>query len=477
MRWKITGQILGLLLIILPVMYASLLVFSILLFGPWRSYAGDSGPLHTRTSQFTFAVEEAIRWQDGRISVAPEKLAELHAIDAWLQVLDEQGTEVYQFGKPASAPVHYTPAELILNYKFSGAIKDENQGYTLFVAKADRGERKFSYILGIPDTQVVKGTFYANPSTLPLDVFRVLGGALVVVTLVILLLAYFYGSRLAAPLAEVIEGIQRLARGDFSQRYPETGLYASVQGSLNKLGQALQRQEIESQRLQAAREEWIANISHDVKTPLSSLRGYAELLADTDYRFSEAEMRQYAGIMQEKAAYMESLIEDLRLTYQLKNAALPLEKRPENLVAVVRETIIDLLNDPRHRDASLQFTPACEEIRFDCDPRLLQRALTNLILNALVHNPPGTPVTVSVNGGEPIGIAIEDRGKGIPEAEIERLFERYYRGTNTGEAHHGTGLGMAIARDIVQVHGGCLEVSSQPGAGTRIQIHFHQPKA
>lgn len=472
MRWKITGQILGLLLIILPVMYASLLIFSILLFGPWRSYSGESGPLHTRTSQVTFAVEEAIQWQDGQISVAPEKLEELGAMDAWLQVLDENGTEIYQYDKPASAPTHYTPAELILNYKFSGAIKDETQGYTLFVAKADRGDRKFSYLLGIPETQVVKGTFYANPTTLPLDVFRVLGGAVVIVTLVILLLAYFYGSRLAAPLAEVIEGIQRLARGDYPHRYPETGLYASVQGSLNTLTRALQRQEIESQRLQTAREEWIANISHDVKTPLSSLRGYAELLADPDYRFSDAEVRKYAGIMQEKSAYMESLIEDLRLTYRLKNAALPLDKRPENLVAVVREAVIDLLNDPRYSDAPLTFAPDCEEIRFDCDRRLLQRAFTNLILNALVHNAPGTPVTVSVTGGETIGIAVEDRGSGIPPEEVARLFERYYRGTNTGEAHHGTGLGMAIAREIVQAHGGSLEVSSQMGMGTKIEIRF-----
>ncbi len=472
MRWKITGQILGLLAIVLPVMYISLLVFTVLLFGRWGNLSGTKGLLSNQAGQMTLDFEPNLQYKDGQFSVEPQKLDELRKLGAWLQVLDENGSEVYQQFKPASAPTHYTPAELILDYRYSGAIKDETQGYTIYVARATRGERTFSYILGFPDREVVKTVLAINPLNFVTNIAKVLIGAVAIVTLVITVLAYFYGSHLATPLAQIIEGIQRLARYDYAQGYRESGVYAPVFGSLNKLAGTLQSHEAERLRLETAREEWIANVSHDVKTPLSSLKGYAELLSDTEYHFDEEEVRKYARIILNKSVYMDRLVEDLRLTYRLKNAALPLEKQRLNLVVLLREAVIDLLNDPRYSEAPLRFEPCTEQIWFEGDARLLQRAFTNLMLNALVHNPPGTPVTVSVEAAEQIHIVFQDQGKGIPPEEIERLFERYYRGTNTGEAHKGSGLGMAIARQVIEAHGGSVQVSSKPGEGTRIEVRL-----
>ncbi len=387
-------------------------------------------------------------------------------------MLDENGNQVYQQFKPASAPLHYTPAELILNYRYSGAIKDERQGYTIYVATATRGERAFSYILGFPDRQVIKTVLSVNPLNFYANIAKMLIGAVLIVTLVVTALAYLYGSHLARPLAEMIEGIQRLARADYAHDYPSAGVYAPVFGSLNKLAKTLQSHEAERRQLETAREEWIANISHDVKTPLSSLKGYAELLSDPEYHFEEDEVRKYAEIILDKSVYMDRLIEDLRLTYRLKNSALPLETQRLNLVSLLREAVIDLLNDPRYSDAPLRYEPAVEEVWFEGDARLLQRAFSNLMLNALAHNPPGTPVRVSIEGGKQICAVFEDWGKGIPPEEVERLFERYYRGTNTGEAHKGSGLGMAIARQVIEAHRGRVTVSSQIGEGTRIEAYL-----
>ena len=138
MRWKITGQILGLLLIILPVMYISLFILSLLFFSRLRNLSGGGSDLSTKASNMTIQFEPALQWDGNQMRVDPAKMAELHNLGIWLQVLDENGNEIFEQYKPASAPTHYTPAELILNYKYSGAIKDPTQGYTLFVAKADR---------------------------------------------------------------------------------------------------------------------------------------------------------------------------------------------------------------------------------------------------------------------------------------------------------------------------------------------------
>lgn len=167
---------------------------------------------------------------------------------------------------------------------------------------------------------------------------------------------------------------------------------------------------------------------------------------------------------------MENLVDDLKLTYQLKNELFPLNRNRENIVEVVRDTIIDILNHPHYEEAPILFEAEAEEILFIGDQRLLKRAISNLIYNALVHNPKGTEITVRVKKEEQVIIEIEDNGKGIEPKELDRLFDRYYRGTNTGEAHKGSGLGLAIAKQIIEVHSGAIHVESKLNCGTKVTV-------
>ena len=106
----------------------------------------------------------------------------------------------------------------------------------------------------------------------------------------------------------------------------------------------------------------------------------------------------------------------------------------------------------------------------EVDDILFRRAINNLIYNAIVHNDEHVTIDVSVEQNEQIYIKIADNGKGIKEEELDRIFDRYYRGTNTGEAHKGSGLGMAISKDIIKAHDGELAISSVIGHGTTIDI-------
>jgi signal transduction histidine kinase len=181
---------------------------------------------------------------------------------------------------------------------------------------------------------------------------------------------------------------------------------------------------------------------------------------------------QYADIIVNKADYMDKLVEDLKLTYQLRQDRSTVERKRENLIELVRDSIIDLLNHPAYQHADIVFETDSEEVPFICDRTLLQRAISNLLTNALVHNPPATKIVVRVFSGQLLYVEIQDFGQGIPEADLENLFDRYYRGTNTGEAHKGSGLGMAIAMQIVEVHGGSIVVNSQIGQGTTVKMLF-----
>jgi len=267
-----------------------------------------------------------------------------------------------------------------------------------------------------------------------------------------------------------MEGIKSLSHGNFTKKFFKKGIYEDVYSSLDNLSETLKINELETKNTEKMREEWIANITHDIRTPLTSIKGYSEILLDSEYNLSVEERSKYTEIILNKANYIDSLVEDLKLTYQLKNTHIPLNKKDENLVEVLRETIIDILNNPRYENADISFEPEKENITFRCDGIAFQRAFTNIIYNALVHNTENTKVWIILSNNEDITVEIKDNGKGIAEEELNKLFDRYYRGTNTGELHKGSGLGMAISKQIFEAHGGKIVVDSKLGIETTIKI-------
>lgn len=134
--------------------------------------------------------------------------------------------------------------------------------------------------------------------------------------------------------------------------------------------------------------------------------------------------------------------------------------------------VIDIVNDPVFSNRNIEFECDLPEITATIDPDLFHRVVCNLVVNALVHNPPDTTVTVSVSENKEKGIclSIRDNGVGISQPEQSKLFTRYYRGTNTKEKPEGSGLGLTIAKQIVGLHNGEIIVSSKPGVGTVFSI-------
>ena len=233
----------------------------------------------------------------------------------------------------------------------------------------------------------------------------------------------------------------------------------------------IQRSDQLKESTERARQEWITNITHDLKTPLSPVKGYAELLADGAAAESQT-VQEYGSIILKNVDHVEKLINDLKLTYQLDSGAFPFHPRQVRLVRYLRELVIDITNDPTYSGRDLEFESNLPEFTSAVDPDLFRRAVQNLIVNALVHNPPETKVTISITKAQESGIhiSIRDNGVGMSEEEQSNLFNRYYRGTNTKEKPEGSGLGLAIAKQIVTLHGGDIVVKSKPGEGTEFLI-------
>ena len=220
------------------------------------------------------------------------------------------------------------------------------------------------------------------------------------------------------------------------------------------------------------REEWISNITHDLKTPLSPIKGYAEIIQNGDAGQEES-YRRYAAVILKNAAYMEALIDDLKLTYQLENSLLPVNRERQNMVRFLKELAIDILNTPEYEDRVIGFDSTEDAIFYSFDSKLLTRAFRNLIINAFVHGGETAKVTLRVSCIDgALLIQAADNGKGIGPEEAGHLFDRYYRGSGTGEKPEGTGLGLAIAKSIIELHGGTISAYGTPGAGTVFSIEF-----
>lgn len=170
----------------------------------------------------------------------------------------------------------------------------------------------------------------------------------------------------------------------------------------------MQAHDEERNKLEKMRNEWISNVSHDIKTPLASIRGYAELLRNDNV--SSNERLEYAEVIERQSLYMKELVDDFNLTMRLRNQEMPLQRQETNMEGFVREMIIDLLNDPQFSSSQIHFYSENSELSWKIDQHLMKRALLNFIYNALIHNDENVEVFVNVTGD---AIIIKDNGKGI----------------------------------------------------------------
>ncbi|WP_053954985.1 HAMP domain-containing sensor histidine kinase [Inediibacterium massiliense] len=398
-----------------------------------------------------------------KIDITEDAKKSLMKNHAWIQILDENGKEVYQYQKEKTVPIKYNPMDLIHYYKYA-------KPSTVLVGEKSIDGYRYSYLIGFPYEMIDKQVFIYNKDYAGF-IFK--NGLMLIIgidILLALLFGLYFSSKLTEPVKKIIQGIEYLGSGNYRINYEERGLYKEVYSNMNHLGDLLEESEQERKELDLMREEWLSNISHDIKTPLSSIRGYAELL-DSGYDFTNEEVKEYAQIIEKKAIYIKELVDDLNLSTRLKNKKISPRLEDCNLVSFLREIVIDFLNTSENRDTNIDFISDLEEIQKRIDPVLFKRVIHNIISNAIVHNDRKVNITVRIKKGkDKLMIFIEDDGKGIKEEDIKHIFTRYYRGTNTSKDHEGSGLGMAIAKDIITIHGGNLSVQSKIGYGTTFQI-------
>ena len=424
---------------------------------------------------FTQEFSEYIVFIDDNPQIKQTGLELLQEIHVGLQILDAAGNEVYAYQKPDHAQDYYSNTDLLRLYQTehfdNGLASPEN--LTAFIGIITENEKDYAYVLYFP-VNIQKVTMYLNGE-------RFAGGKKLILFIIgillttVLFLGLGYGLLITKAVSRLSASIRNIS-GRCYVPAKEKGAFRDLIKSLNELDGEVRESDRLREKTDTMRREWISNITHDLKTPLSPIKGYAEILCDNTEK-TTIQCKRYAEIMLKNAAYMENLIDDLKLTWQLENDMLPINRQEQNIVRFLRELSIDILNRPEYEGRTIAFQCSDnipdETVIFSFDNKLLTRAFQNLIINAFVHGGKDTEVTIKLSVSEcGLNISISDNGKGMSAAETDRLFDRYYRGTNTESKTEGTGLGLAIAKSIIELHGGTISVTSSPGKGTIFLICF-----
>jgi signal transduction histidine kinase len=281
--------------------------------------------------------------------------------------------------------------------------------------------------------------------------------ALVALAAAILLFASMLGAmrRFTFPLRAVMDAADRVAGGDYAVRVEEDG-----PPPMRALAHAFNAMTTRLQHADRLRRSLMADVAHELRTPLSVLQGRLEGLMDGVYPRDE----QQIGELLEETRVLSRLIDDLRTLALSDAGALPLQKEPTDLVALIRDTIRSLASEADRQGVTLEIDVDSETVSVDLDPLRIREVLTNLLTNALRHGRVegrSVSLTMSVTTSE-IEVAVTDSGEGIAPEDAERIFDRFYKGV----ASQGSGLGLAIAKGIVTAHGGEIKAASRPGAGT-----------
>jgi signal transduction histidine kinase len=222
-----------------------------------------------------------------------------------------------------------------------------------------------------------------------------------------------------------------------------------------------------------AKDDFISTAAHELRTPLTSMIGYADLLREDleQGHFTAEEKSEFARIICTKGEVLARIIDDLLDISRIQGGvSLPLHCQPEDLAALIRETVSQFeLLQPQHH---FVFNSAGEiPATIVCDRDRMTQVLENLLSNAAKYSPPGSTITIVLAvEGEKVRVTVSDQGIGMTPEQLERVFEKFYRADTSDTAVGGLGLGMNIVRQIVESHGGTIEVESAPGKGTRVSF-------
>jgi signal transduction histidine kinase len=292
-----------------------------------------------------------------------------------------------------------------------------------------------------------------------------------------MILGYFLSSTVTDRVNLLKGAAEKLARGELDTRVPVSGRdeVASLSITFNQMAEQLQAADQKQREVERMRRDLIAWVSHDLQTPLTSMRAILEALSDGVV--DEPEMvKRYLNTAQRDVMSLSALIDDLFQMSQLDTGGFPLHRAQASLSDLVSDTLESFSQLAKQQEITLEGSVDTDVDPVLMDTQAIGRVFNNLISNALRHTPGQGRVSVWVRRtSSGVEVTVSDTGEGIRAEDIPHIFERFYRGDAARSRNRdtgGAGLGLAIARGIIQAHGGDIRVETELGKGTQFTFYI-----
>lgn len=344
-----------------------------------------------------------------------------------------------------------------------GLVAARDQGNLVMISflPRDRRERPggvYTVTLTVPEENLTAAWRELFPS------LGLAGGIALLVSIAVALLL---ARSIARPVAEVTRASEAMAHGKYEQSIPVRG--GDELGRLARAFNAMARQVSASDR---AMRDFLANVSHDLRTPLTAIQGFSQAMTDGTLRETQ-EFSAAGRIIHEESARMQRLVEDILYLSKLEAGQVRLERQPVDVAELFArlERRYHLLAEQRQVRLVAE---GAAQANVDADLTRLEQMLSNLLDNALEHTPSGGAVSFRASPAQLDGrpawrLEVHNSGSYLPAEEAERVFERFYQ-SDRARRKSGHGLGLAIVRELAQAHGGTVVVSSDPTAGTTFAV-------
>lgn len=386
--------------------------------------------------------------QNDSYSLNEDAVKLLEYNQSWVMLLGEDGHVKWDYHLPNDVPRQYNLVDVA---KFSRYYLMK---YPVYIWEHDDG----LVVLGYPKESHWKYQFdfLSNwVSSLPLKLVLLLFFNVALA----LLISIVIGTRLIRRIQPLVEGVHNLAREETVQ-LDSKGLFGDLAKSINSASDKLQKKTIALKARDEARSNWISGISHDIRTPLSMILGYASEMEDNSDL--PKEQRHQSGIIRRQGEKLRSLVSDLNLVSMLEYEMQPLHLKDIRLSVLARQVVADFLNNGLEERYDIELKLADEAIKVNGDEKLLLRAISNLVNNSVHHNPQGCRIILETSLSEDSSkyyFIVRDNGRGIPQEQLKEITELPYSSRRKKNIQQGRGLGLPMVERILQAHHGQLILS------------------
>ncbi len=409
-----------------------------------------------------------------------DQAARLSQLDARLLLIDQQRRITFDTGNSLIGQLLPDPSDELLRsgvpVEWGVLSPPDGQPLTFIMVhlRPDRDGARMvrdNLVVAVPEQTVTSAWLQLSPG---------LTGAAILAMIISVAVALLLARSIAGPLAQVTKASERMAKGDFEQFIPVSG-----RDEIGQLATSFNTMAREVGQMNRTMRDLLANVSHDLRTPLTSIEGFAQAMVDGTIKTTE-EYVNAARIIGDEAERMHRLVEDLLYLSKIESGQIRIERKNLNVPELLEACVRQVQPQATHAGLSVELdAPPVPPVL--ADSHRLQQVFVNLLDNAVKHTPSGGTVHVrtysdpgqtrSAEQGRtrakasPTWVAVEvhNSGSHIPPEHVDRIFERFYR-VDRSRKDDGSGLGLAIVREIVQAHNGRVTVKSDAQTGTTFTV-------